>query len=282
MPGSNTSLSVQHFGPLPRFASRRLCQKASEQNEELTKAERLLLLSQLNLAGKTLAYPKSLDDAQVNEVLGYPPPDVLASNVKAVTGLNSIDEVLRDYWAPDRTKQLSHEALNCIFEEWWTSHTSDIYAQDSSLPGDTEVEHAAAGLGHLLRPEQTKFEEAVSDRVDDDMDSVVDDTFEVDMRQRAQKSDAEWASIKKQYAAERRARTERLREELETQLEQELRDASQDDLAAIKALRDQMALDKVEEEREDAELAKAWEREDSEDSEDDEAGFSDDDSEMPY
>lgn len=209
----------------------------------------------------------------MNEVLGHPPPDVLASNVKDVTGLNSIDEVLRDYWAPDRTKQLSHEALNYIFAEWWTSHTSDIYDQDASLPGDSEVEQAASGLGHLLRPEQTTFEEAVSDRVDDDMDSVLDDSFEVNMRQRAQKSDAEWASIKKQYAVERRARTERLRRELEAQLEQELGNASQDDLAAIKALRDRMALDKVEEEREDVELAKAWERDDSED---DEAELSDD------
>lgn len=77
MPESSNILSVQHFGPLPRFVSRRLCRKASDHNAELTKAERLLLLSQLNLAGKALAYPLSLDDEQVNQVLGYRPPTFL-------------------------------------------------------------------------------------------------------------------------------------------------------------------------------------------------------------
>lgn len=272
MPEPSTSLSVQHFGPLPRLVSRRLSQKASNHNAELTKAERLLFLSQLSLAGKALADPKSLDDEQVNEVLGHPPPDVLASSIKAVTGLNSIDEVLRNYWAPDRVKQLSHQALNCIFEQWWTSHTNDIYGQDSA-EDLTTVDIAASGLGHVLRPEQTKFEDAVSDRIDDDMDILMDADFQVDVRQRGEKSDAEWASIKQQYAAAHQARTERLCGELQAQLEQELRDASPVDLAAIKALRERMTLEQAEEEREDAELVRAMELEDSEDDEDD---FSDD------
>lgn len=173
---------------------------------------------------------------------------------------------MHDYWAPDRIEQLSHEALVSIFQLWWTTHSSDIYEQNLSNDSST-VELAASGLGHLLRPEQTKFQEAVSDRVEDNISILMHEDFHVDVRQRDEKSHEEWQRIKQDYAAQYLVRTELLSGELQAQLEQELRDASQAELADIKALCDRMTVEQAEEELEDAERAKETDNTDGEDNE---------------
>ncbi|KAM3467570.1 hypothetical protein NHJ6243_000191 [Beauveria neobassiana] len=245
------------FGASRPVISRRLCEKAGKHNEQLTKAERWLFLSRLDLYGQTLAYPHSLDDIQFDKVCGRPPKDVLARTVKAMTGLGSIPEVLREYWAPERRiDELSYGALETITMGWWTFDTSEVYAIDDDYEDDA-VAAAASLVAESLRPDEFAFEAAVRAKFllpetteesegGSSMPSLVE----------SEKTQEELEELCESYLAEQDAKAEQLKRALQEQLEQELKTASEEDLAAIQELRARMDVEADEDAKEDEQRQK--------------------------
>lgn len=252
--GANT-LSQQHFGLSRPVISRRLCEKAGKHNDQLTKAERWLFLSRFDLYGKMIAYPDSLDDIQLDKVCGRPPREVLVRTIKAMTGLGSIAEVVRDYWAPDRTHKLSYGALETITMGWWTFDTSDVYAIDDDYEDDA-VAAAASSVAEALRPEEFAFEnaaragfllpETTENEGEDSMPSLDE----------SHKTEDELEDLHEQHLAEQDANAQELKKVLQKQLELELKAASEEDLAAIKQLRARMDAEAAEDAQEDDERLK--------------------------
>ncbi|KAM3518072.1 hypothetical protein NHJ13051_008468 [Beauveria bassiana] len=240
------------FGASRPVISRRLCEKAGKHNEQLTKAERWLFLSRLDLYGQTLAYPNSLDDVQFDKVCGRPPKDVLARTVKAMTGLGSIPEVLREYWAPERRiDELSYGALETITMGWWTFDTSEVYAIDDDYEDDA-VAAAASLVAESLRPDEFAFEAAVKAKF------LLPETTEesegggsMPSLVESEKTQEELEELCECYLAEQDAKAEQLKRALQKQLEQELETASEEDLAAIQELRARMDVEADEDAKED-------------------------------
>ncbi|KAM0670708.1 hypothetical protein ACQRIU_001103 [Beauveria bassiana] len=257
MPDAENTLTQKLFGASRPVISRRLCEKAGKHNEQLTKAERWLFLSRLDLYGKTLAYPNSLDDVQFDKVCGRPPKDVLARTVKAMIGLGSIPEVLREYWAPERRiDKLSYGALETITMGWWTFDTSEVYAIDDDYEDDA-VAAAASLVAESLRPDEFAFEAAVKAKFllpetteesegGSSMPSLVE----------SEKTQEELEELCESYLAEQDAKAEQLKRALQEQLEQELETASEEDLAAIKEVRARMDVEADEDAKEDEQRQK--------------------------
>ncbi|KAJ6789125.1 hypothetical protein PWT90_08323 [Aphanocladium album] len=248
-------LSLKHFGSSRPEISRRLCEKAGKHNDQLTKAERWLFLSRFDLYGQAIAHPKSLDDIQFDRVCGRPPRDVLARIIKAITGLGSISEVVRDYGSPDRLDKLSYGALETVTMGWWTFDTSEVYAIDDDYEDDAVA--AAAGLvAESLRPEEFAFEHAVRAKF------LLPETTEAEGEEstprleESEKTEDELDEIRDKYFAEQDAAAETLKKTLQEQLEQELKAASEEDFAAIKELRERMEVEVAEDVKEDEDRAK--------------------------
>ncbi|KAL2266867.1 hypothetical protein VTJ83DRAFT_4144 [Remersonia thermophila] len=62
-----------------------LYEKAQDRQDELTEAERQLLLSRGDAIGKALAYPDSLTADEIHQVCAWPPPDVVRANIQQAT-----------------------------------------------------------------------------------------------------------------------------------------------------------------------------------------------------
>lgn len=155
MAEDDTPLTDKYFGTSPPPISKRLCQKAVDDNESLTQAEGWLFLAQGIFAGRFLAEPQALDDEGFNRVLFRPPPEALKWNIQATMGRDSISEVFRDYWNPDRTEQLSFDAHECVTLGWWTHHTLDIWyicPCPKHAEAEDAVQNAAAELAYKFRP----------------------------------------------------------------------------------------------------------------------------------
>lgn len=248
-----TEISLEDvIGSSPKIAQS-LRRKAVDHNDQLTKVERMLLLSRLDLAGKTLADPKSLTDTEVDQILGRPPPAVLRANIKLLTGLDSIAEVMRDFWSPDRTEKLNYDTLECISRRWWTPHSDEIY-DTAYLSDDDEVSgvvEAASELGASLRPEEVAFEEAATSRFlssDSEHDENVGTLF---ASQKQTKSEEEWSKETERRLQEHKDEAARLRKELEGRLGDELKSTTEEDIKAFAELRKRMEVEFEAEEEED-------------------------------
>ncbi|KAM3555759.1 hypothetical protein ARSEF4850_005850 [Beauveria asiatica] len=268
MPDAENTQTQKLFGSSRPVISRRLCEKAGKHNEQLTQAERWLFLSRLDLYGKTLAYPDSLDDVEFDKVCGRPPKDVLFRTIKAMTGLGSIPEVLREYWAAGaadnnaRIDKLSYGALETITMGWWTFDTSEVYAVDDDYEDDA-VAAAASRVAESLRPDEFAFEAAVKAKF------LLPETTEEEESEggggggggggassmpsleEAEKSQEELELLCETYLAEQHVKAEELKRTLQEQLEQELKTASDEDLAAIQELRARMDVEAEEDAKED-------------------------------
>lgn len=229
------------IGAGPKIAQS-LRRKAVDHNDQLTKVERILLLSRLDLAGKTLADPKSLTDTEVDQILGRPPPAVLRDNIKLLTGLASIADVMRDFWSPDRTEKLNYDTLECISRHWWTPHSDEVY--DTTYLSDEDevsgVVEAAAELAASLRPEEVAFEEAATSKFlssDSGNDKSAGTLF---ASQGEAKSEEEWSKETERRLDEHKDEVARLRNELKTRLEEELKSTTAEDAKALAELRERM------------------------------------------
>lgn len=255
MSSTSNTLSLQHFGPSRPFISRRLCEKAGKHNGQLTKAERWLFLSRFDLYGQMIAYPSSLDDIQFDQVCGRPPREVLSRTVKAMTGLSSIAEVVRDYWTPDRIDKLSYGALETVTMGWWTFDTSEVYAIDDDYEDDAVA--AAAGLvAESLRPEEFAFENAARAKFLLPETTESEGTDSMPSLEEAEKTDDELDELREKYLEEHDAKAEELKKVLQERLEQELKSASAAELDAIKELRARMEIEVAEDEKEDEQRTK--------------------------
>lgn len=130
------------------IVSKALYQKAHTSNEQLTKLERLLIFSRCDIPGKALAYPATLTEAERNEILGRPPPAILASSIRAMTRntMSTIPELVADqgrsldwlgslavttsFWTPET------RSLQCLRPPWFYSAASKAAARLHELPGE--------------------------------------------------------------------------------------------------------------------------------------------------
>ena len=109
-----------------------LWKKAQEHNDQLTMAERIQLLKRLDVFGLACAYPDRLTVAQQYQVLGWPKPEVVSENIRAVTddAWSTVEEVYAQVRADP--KAVPFEVLQLLFHEFRardvTVH-SDIVAQ---------------------------------------------------------------------------------------------------------------------------------------------------------
>ncbi|KAK3938614.1 hypothetical protein QBC46DRAFT_317446 [Diplogelasinospora grovesii] len=254
--GGVAALSLEELGSSPPQISRNLYRKASQHNDQLSKAERLLLLSRRDLLGKALAYPDSLTEAQRDAVLTRPPPDVLAANIRHVTGLSTVAEVVHAFWSPtggggDRTAELSYAALRCITLDWWTPESEDRYRVEQPPSwADGPAHEAAVVLLLSARPEEAAFEAAVTKAFCDP--SSLERMLPSD--DASPDRDDEEGNERRRRSAEQALEVARLREELRAQLEEELRTpATGDDLAAaMRELRERMRVEVAQDAEEDA------------------------------
>ncbi|KAJ2976501.1 hypothetical protein NQ176_g4912 [Zarea fungicola] len=256
-----STLADQYFGSSPPLVSKRLCKKAAENNGDLTKAERWLFLCPGTVYGQFLADPTSLTDEQMSTVLLRPPLQVLAWNIKTTIGLDSIAEVLRDYWNPDRTAKLSYDAHEFITMGWWTFHSADIY-QLCPKDSDEEIVYAAKALGDKLNAEELAFENAVRKSYCSGMERPeAEFNVNIEKEQKGNKSNEEWWVIAHDWREKNLAIEQDLRKKLRAQVNQELSDATDTDLATIKPLLQRIASEAAQEAAEARSQAEEEERE---------------------
>ncbi len=269
MAESETALIDQYFGTSPPLVSKRLYEKAIAHNDELTQAERWLFLCQGILQGQILADPKSLTEEQMSRVLCRPSLEMLARNIKTTIGLDSVAEVLRDYWNPDRTKQLSYHAHECLTMGWWTFHTADIYELPDPKDSNPAVANAANRLARRASKEKAEEEAlqwTVTQRFCSGMEiSETDIEIDIEKEQKAGKSNEEWWMISHEWRDKNAAMDRALREKLLAQVNQKLLNAMAADLAAIRKLRERMISEVAEEAGQEAAAAKAKKEEEERD-----------------
>ncbi|KAJ3490461.1 hypothetical protein NLG97_g5773 [Lecanicillium saksenae] len=260
---SETPLTDEYFGTLPPPISKRLCEKAAQQNDELTRAERWLLLCQGVYDAQFLADPASRTDENFNRALARPPPEILAENIKLAFGggRTSIAEVLRDYWDPDRTEQLSYWAHECATLCWWTLHTGATYRRPPDADVSEAVFDAAGELAGKLRPQEMALEKAITTRYCGDMprpqptsEAYGGDVFEM---QEASRTNEEWWVAADEWKHKCETEERALRKQLRKQVDDELSRAQKADLIAVRQLREMMDVEVAEEAEQDAAIARA-------------------------
>lgn len=147
--------------------SKALYQKACTSNDQLTKLERLLIFTRCDVPGKALARPTTITEAERNQILGRPPPDLLAKTIRAMTknAMSTIPElvadqgrsldwlgaldVLRSFWSRET------RSLQCIRPPWWYSAANNAAARLHELPGERALHLEVI---RLLRDPETKAE----------------------------------------------------------------------------------------------------------------------------
>ncbi|KAJ6790366.1 hypothetical protein PWT90_09104 [Aphanocladium album] len=263
---SDTPLTDQYFGTTPPAISKALCKKAWEHNEDLTRAERWLFLCQGTENGQFLADAAARSDEQINYALGRPPPFVLLENIQMTVGdkYTSVADVVHDFWNPDRTADLKFYAHQCVWLVWWTLHTAAIYSRDTPEDECPSLNDAVGRLAIKLRPEEWAMEEAMRDRWvknEVELPSLTrEDRARGDVltRQQASKSHEGWWVAGDEWHKECDAREKALRKSLRAQVNEELRNADETDLAAVRVLQAQMAAE-IAQETAQAEADKALE-----------------------
>lgn len=128
--------------------SKALYQKGYTSNDQLTKLERLLIFTRCDVPGKALAHPTTITEAERNQILGRPPPDLLAKTIRAMTNgtMSTISELVADqgrsldwlgsfdvldsFWS-DETR-----SLRCVRPSWYYSAARNAAARLHELPGE--------------------------------------------------------------------------------------------------------------------------------------------------
>lgn len=149
------------------FISKALYQKAYTSNDQLTKLERLLIFTRCDVPGKALARPTTITEAERNQILGRPPPDLLAKTIRAMTknAMSTIPELVTDQghsldWLGSLTVRNSFwsretRSLQGIRPPWWYSAANNAAARLHELPGERALHHE---VGRRLRDPETEAE----------------------------------------------------------------------------------------------------------------------------
>lgn len=115
-----------------------LYDKAEAQQDQLTEAERELLLSRGDVYGKALARPESLTEAERYTVMGWPAPEVARGNVRQVTG-GELSEP-RELFAKARASIQSQQNLSSLSPDEVMLIVGGYRTKDDiSLPRFTQV-----------------------------------------------------------------------------------------------------------------------------------------------
>lgn len=163
-------------------------------------------------------------------------------------GLDSMAEVHRDYWNPDRTDKLGYYAHECITMGWWTHFSAEIYQRPCPKDANIAVIGAAGGLFTKLKPEESAFDWAVTERFCSNMQATEADLeMDIEKEQKGDKSNEEWWVIGNDWQKKCDAMKRDLRKNLRAQVNRELSSATEADLAAIEELRERMAAKVAEE-----------------------------------
>lgn len=260
-------------------------EKAAKENASLTPVERLYLLSRLDLPGKALARPESITEEERDLLLGRPPREILASNIRRFFPPASSDpepasgedgqrsdgqhqagkrhfataaEVADASQDPERLATLSYQALECVSLGWWTLTQERVPPPWTDWEQQTDDASAVAAgvLLSSMRPEEKAFEDAARERWlgPEMMEKMGVAEREDDATEEAH---LEVLEKMKQYAAD----AARLREELRVEVARKLEELSEEDRAALEELRERIRIEVARDAEEDAPSeAKAEER----------------------
>ncbi|KAJ4422761.1 hypothetical protein N0V82_002540 [Gnomoniopsis sp. IMI 355080] len=139
-------------GTIPESTiSKTLYHKAYASNDQLTKLERLLLLSRCDVPGKALAQPDTLTEAERNQVLWRPPPAQLATNIRAMTNnaMSTIPELVAD-----QGRSLDWMGALAVLNSFW-------YGETRSLQGIQSPEFYGAANNAAARLHERPAERAL-------------------------------------------------------------------------------------------------------------------------
>ncbi|ETS83000.1 hypothetical protein PFICI_04876 [Pestalotiopsis fici W106-1] len=143
---------IRALGPEKAFEiSQELYNKAVEHNDDLTEdetdplhAQRALLMSRGDVAGKALAHPETLTQAERYDLMWWPEPSKLHAAIREISGLNTPVELLAKGRAS--RESLSLEELDLIAQQFqvdqWRSASSRIYWVQ--VPGNAQASVLAA------------------------------------------------------------------------------------------------------------------------------------------
>jgi hypothetical protein len=257
--------------------SRSFYEKAAKENASLTPVERLYLLSRLDLPGKALARPDSITEVERDLLLGRPPPETLADNIRRFfppaspepepvggeggersggqqqqagrryyTTAAEVADAFRD---PERLASLSLEALECVSLGWWTltqEHVPAPWTDWGQMRDDASAE-AAGILLDSMRPGEKAFEDAARDLW---LAPEMGEKVGLMERENDATEEGHLKVLEKmeQYAADAAL----LREELRAEVARKLEELSGEDRTALEELRERMRVEVARDAEEDA------------------------------
>lgn len=141
-------------GSIPKpIISKNLYQKAYTSNDQLTKLERLLIFSRCDIPGKALAHPTTITEAERNQILGRPPPALLANTIRGMTNnaMSTISELVADQgrsldWlgsfdVVDSFWSWETRSLRGIQPSWYYSAANNAAKRLHELPGERFLHH---------------------------------------------------------------------------------------------------------------------------------------------
>ena len=135
--------------------------KAQNQQNELTDAERQLLLSRGDLIGRALAQPSSLTEVECYKVLNRPPPDVTRTRIDLVSNgeLSTVAELVVKA-TPDASglndAELDLMANNFHVEDMEMRFMRGEYFEKPGVPGAVEAVRLWSSHGELGFAEEVK------------------------------------------------------------------------------------------------------------------------------
>jgi len=266
--------------------SRSFYDRAAKDNASLTPVERLYLLSRLDLPGKALARPDSITEEERDLLLGRPPPEILASNLRRffppmssesepvggedgeASGAQqqqagkryyaTVAEVADAFQDPERLAALSFEALECVSLNWSTLTQENIPRPWTDWERQTDDASAVAAgvLLRSIRPGEKALEDAARKRL---FGSEMTEKWAVVEREDDATEEAHLKVLEKmeQYAADAAL----LWGELRVEVARKLEELNGEDRTALEELRERMRIEVARDAEEDApKVAEAEER----------------------
>ena len=118
--------------------SKELYEKAQKHQDQLTDADRELLLSRGDLVGQALAQPSSLTEAERNTVLNRPSPDAVRAGIELASQgkLSTVDGLVAKARADiESLNEAELELLSCNFRE----NASQFLNNFNDAPGASEA-----------------------------------------------------------------------------------------------------------------------------------------------
>lgn len=146
--GRVKAIQQPHRGPAYSIPQE-LYEKACRHNEQLTDAERDLLLSRGDVVGEALARPDSLTPEEHNEALGRPAPKVVSHNIRRATRgdlgtPNELFATVRQLWESGDLDSPRQAEIDLLRSEFWRA--DDPKSSVRTIKMEVPAYHQAATL----------------------------------------------------------------------------------------------------------------------------------------